>query len=204
MERLGEAHLFSIWSPLMASNVLSPDQGGWKFWAGCGSSEPRLQPPGKERPFLAGSSGFSWVPSAAGPPLPVPGHSGHQDTLFACWPEQLRLRPRFFGFFFFLLFFSLYSPFSLFLSVVCCAFSSSSPLSRSHFPFHYPRSPFHLHFSFSLLLSSVPALPSRCSSGLQGVPAPLPPPALPAPSRCHVPERSRPPSGARSGAAPAV
>lgn len=51
----------------MASNVLSPDQGGWKFWAGCGSLEPRLQP--------LGHSGLSW-PAGPSPSLPAQLPSG--------------------------------------------------------------------------------------------------------------------------------
>lgn len=81
----------------MASNVLSPDQGGWKFWAGCGSSEPRLQPRGRgdlSRPggSVAGASGPAQLPQGCsqGPSaaskglgvLPAPLRAlGHQDLL---------------------------------------------------------------------------------------------------------------------------
>lgn len=79
----------------MASNVLSPDQGGWKFWAGCGSSEPRLQPRGRgDLSWPSGSMasasgpaqcpwGCSRGPSAASEGLgvlPAPLRAlGHQD-----------------------------------------------------------------------------------------------------------------------------
>lgn len=50
----------------MASNVLFPDQGGWKFWAGCGSSQPRLQAPGSGGPsWPAAAAALSGGPSAA-------------------------------------------------------------------------------------------------------------------------------------------
>lgn len=207
----------------MASNVLSPDQGGWKFWAGCGSSEPRLQPPG--------SCGLSW-PAAPGPrPSPAvlgPQRVLSQDTLrdlFACRPDSSDcVLFIFFSYpsvlFTLLLFWSvsLRSPLRFFF--LFRRFSSSFPLSCSHFPFHYPRSPFQLRFSFSLFLSSLPGarLPSPPGAapadqeGLPGTPF-LPPPARggspplpprvpserravpPPPCRCHVPAGPR---GARS------
>jgi len=54
----------------MASNVLSPDQGGWKFWAGCGSAEPRLQPSGCGG--LRGPGGSVPVPTPLSAPTGLP------------------------------------------------------------------------------------------------------------------------------------
>lgn len=202
----------------MASNVLSPDQGGWKFWAGCGSSKPRLQPPGtfpgpRLRPRCPGAllrqgPRATTCPWPQGPPGP-----GHTAGTSACWPQELRLHP-----WVFLAFFPAFlSVLFTLLPLLCfsqfsAALFAAFPLPCSHFLSHYPRSPFHLHFSFSFSPCSAPAArppsPPGAAPARQGGLCPAPRSSPEGPRRaqlCHVPRGppSLPPSpGARSAAEP--
>lgn len=202
----------------MASNVLSPDQGGWKFWAGCGSSEPRLQPPGtfpgpRLRPRCPGAllrqgPRATTCPWPQGPPGP-----GHTAGTAACWTQELRLHPWvLLAFFSPLPFCSFhFTPFALFLSALCRTFPC---FSSSLFALSLPLPPvtFPSAFLIFALFPAQPTLPSRCSTGPprgalpstplfpRGSPTsaalPRPPRAALPPSFLRCPERC--------GAAPAV
>lgn len=201
----------------MASNVLSPDQGGWKFWAGCGSSEPRLQPPGtfpgpRLRPRCPGAllrqgPRATTCPWPQGPPGP-----GHTAGTAACWTQELRLHP-----WVLLAFFSPFPPSFLFFSLY--SFRSVSLSSLPHFSllFLFPVRTFspitpghlsHLHFSFSLSSLLSPPSPPGAAPARQGGLCPAPRSSPEGPRRaqlCHVPRGppSLPPSsGARSAAEP--
>lgn len=212
----------------MASNVLSPDQGGWKFWAGCGSPEPRLQPPGH--------SGLSWpaepCPSlpgqlSSGPFCGERGSRGSEDPgvppctsalamgasrarpncwdLIACWPEELRVRPSppvFFSLLFLFLAFFFSLPLSLLLSCsllsVCLLFLSS--LLHFFFLFHYFSSSFPLSCSRFLFHFSLSPFHLHFSFSLFLSFCSSPLPREPSPGPCQSSSPGTPP-GDRSGGA---